>query len=107
MTERVYGHKKWYGQVFSVDDPDKEGRVQVRIYGLYDDTTNIANTDLPWVKPHQDITSAAHQKVGLTPVGCIPGSIVTGYFEDEDQQIPIFHATIAKAGNSPDQSQGQ
>ena len=100
MTERSFGQSLWYGEVVSVDDPDKEGRVQVRIHGLYDDKSNIPDKDLPWVKPCQDITSSGHNKIGTTPVGLIKGATVGGYFLDGDKQYPIYTHTIAKAGDA-------
>lgn len=99
MTERSFGKELWYGTVVNVNDPDKEGRIQVRIFGLMDDTTNIPDSKLPWVKPCQNIDSAGQSKIGLTPVGVIPGSIIGGYYIDEDRQYPIFDHVIAKAGD--------
>jgi hypothetical protein len=102
MTERAFGfdNRHWWGVVVNVMDPDKEGRVQVRIHGLHDDATNIPDSALPWVKPLQNITSAAHNKIGKIPVGLIVGSTVFGVFLDGDQQQPIMMGTIAKAGDA-------
>jgi len=98
-TDRAFGFADWYGEVVNVNDPDQEGRVQIRIHGLYDDKTNIPDDQLPWVKPLQMINSAGHNKIGETPVGVIKGSIVGGYFVDNDKQYPIFSHVIAKAGD--------
>jgi hypothetical protein len=99
LTERSFGSSLWYGLVVNVNDPEQEGRVQVRIHGLYDDTANIPDAQLPWVKPTQDITSAGHNKIGNLPVGVIKGTTVGGYFLDDDKQYPIFTHVIAKAGD--------
>jgi len=101
LTERTYSapFDEWIGRVVNVFDSDQDGRVQVRIYGHHDDSTNIPDSDLLWAKPHQDITSAAQNKMGGTPVGVIVGSIIRGYFLDKDKQTPIFTGTIAKAGD--------
>ena len=99
MTDRSFGHSIWYGVVTNVNDPDKEGRVQVRIHGLYDDTVNIPDDHLPWAKPCQDITSAGHNKIGKLPVGVVKGTTVGGYFLDGDKQYPVFDHVIAKAGD--------
>jgi hypothetical protein len=104
MTEKNYGLHSWFGEVVNVNDPDQEGRVQVRIHGLYDDKQNIPDKDLPWVKPSQSITSAGHNKIGGTPVGTIKGSTVKGHFLDSDRQYPIFEHTIAKAGDADSNS---
>jgi len=81
-------------------DPDEEGRVQVRIHGLHDDENAIPTISLPWSKPLQDVTSAAHNKIGSAPVGAVVGTTVFGVFLDGDQQYPIHLGTIAKAGDA-------
>ncbi len=101
MTERAFSKSwnEWYGKVVSVNDPDQDGRVQVRILGQHDDISNIPDDMLLWAKPAQDITSAAHNKMGTSPVGVIVGSIIGGYYMDADMQIPVFTHTVAKAGD--------
>jgi hypothetical protein len=101
MTERSFGfdNKHWWGVVTNVMDPDQEGRVQIRIHGLHDNEIDIPNSVLPWAKPLQDITSAAHNKIGKIPVGLIVGSTVFGHFLDGDQQYPLMIGTISKAGD--------
>ena len=102
MTERSFAQNNrfWTGVVVNVMDPDQEGRVQVRIHGLHDDETNIPNNMLPWSKPSQPVTSAAHNKIGTSAVGAIVGTSVFGMFLDADQQYPIHIGTIAKAGDA-------
>ncbi len=102
MTERSFAQNNrfWMGVVVNVMDPDQEGRVQVRIHGLHDDETNIPNSALPWSKPSQPITSAAHNKIGTSAVGAVVGTSVFGMFLDEDQQYPIHIGTVAKAGDA-------
>jgi len=80
-------------------DPDEEGRIQVRIHGLHDDENAIPTISLPWSKPLQDVTSAAHNKIGSAPVGAVVGTTVFGVFLDGDQQYPIHLGTISKAGD--------
>ena len=101
MTDRSLGNHKtnWYGVVTNVNDPDQEGRVQVRIHGYMDDTTNIPDSALPWAKPLQPISSAGHNKIGKTPVGLVVGSTVSGIYQDDDRQYPIILGVISKAGN--------
>ena len=101
MTERSYGNSwnSWVGDVVNVNDPDKEGRVQVRIKGQHDNTSNIPDSFLPWAKPAIDITNAAQNKMGGSPVGIIKGSVIGGYYLDTDRQIPVFTHTVAKAGD--------
>src|SRR5580700_8211155 len=104
MTERNFSlnEKWWVGQVIDVNDPDKEGRVQVRIHGIHDDYGNIPDKSLFWAKPTMPVTSAGHNKMGITPVGLVKGSTVMGMFLDKDFQYPMMIASIAKAGDASD-----
>lgn len=104
MTETSYGRENismnWSGIVINVtDDPDKEGRVQVRVFGQHDDTTNIPDKDLAWAKVSMGTDNAAHAKIGTNATGLIKGSIVSGHYWDADRQHPIITATIHKAGD--------
>lgn len=100
MTERAYHiNHHWIGIVVSIFDPDMEGKVQARVFGLHDDTTNVPDNMLIWMKPAQDITSAAQNKMGTSPHGVVKGSIIGGYWLDSDRQHGVFTHTIAKAGD--------
>jgi Gp5 N-terminal OB domain len=100
MTEKNLGRNTWWvGEVVSVKDPDQSGRTQIRIHGHHDDKDNIPDTDLPWALHIQPPNSAAHGKVGQSPLGALKGTKVIGYWSDEDMQIPIIHGTIHKAGD--------
>lgn len=41
-------NKTFYGQVVDNNDPDKEGRCKVRVFGVF---TDILDEDLPWAMP--------------------------------------------------------
>lgn len=101
MTERDLGNSFswWIGEVVNVKDPDQSGRVQVRVYGRYDDTGNIKDEDLPWAMPLQPVTSAALGKIGTSPLGLLKGSKVIGFWADRDQQYPIIMGSFGKAGD--------
>ena len=102
MTERTLGDTLtwWIGIVTNAtDDPNKSGRVQVRVFGQHDDTQNIPDEDLPWALPIQPVTSAAIGRLGTAPLGLVVGSKVCGFWMDQDQQYPIIWGTIGKAGD--------
>jgi hypothetical protein len=101
MTERDLGNtiSWWIGEVVNVKDPDQSGRVQVRVYGRHDDTSNIPDSDLPWALPLQPVTSAAYGKIGTTPLGLVRGSKVMGFWMDSDQQYPVIWGSFGKAGD--------
>lgn len=101
MTERSLGENIawWVGVVVNVMDPNKAGRVQVRVYGRHDDTINIPNAALPWALVMQPVTSAAIGKIGTAPLGLVAGSRVIGLWADSDHQYPIVIGSIGKDGD--------
>lgn len=91
------GFNWWIGVVEDRDDPEKIGRVRVRIFGYHSDNrTLLPVKDLPWAIPIQPITSAAISGVGSSPLGPVKGTWVIGFFLDgEDMQQPAIFGTIA------------
>lgn len=87
----------WIGVVEDRMDPEKSGRVRVRIYGYHtDDKTYLPTNDLPWAVPITPITSASISGVGTTPLGPVEGTWVIGFFLDgADMQQPAIFGTIA------------
>jgi hypothetical protein len=88
----------WFqGVVEDRFDPEKLGRVRVRILGLHtENKTEIPTEDLPWAYPIQPITSAAMSGIGETPLGPLPGTWVVGFFRDgENCQEPVVFGTLA------------
>ena len=87
----------WIGVVEDRMDPEKAGRVRVRIYGYHtDDKTLLPTIDLPWAVPIQPITSAAISGIGSSPIGPVEGTWVIGFFLDgADMQQPAIFGTIA------------
>lgn len=101
MTETNFGENthRWTGVVVNVNDPHKSGRVQIRVRGRHDDIANIPDASLPWALVEQPVTSAAIGGIGTSPVGLVKGTIVTGWWGDDDHQIPIVSATLGKSGD--------
>lgn len=104
MNNRIFnndGFNWWIGVVEDRMDPEKVGRVRVRIFGYHTDDKTVLPTDnLPWAVPIQPITSAAISGVGSSPLGPVTGTWVVGFFLDgQDCQQPAIFGTIAtKAG---------
>jgi hypothetical protein len=86
----------WVGVVEDRDDPEKLGRVRVRIIGIHsDDKEILPTTDLPWAIPMQPTTSAAMSGLGSSPLGLLPGTWCIGFFIDgDDMQQPVVMGTI-------------
>lgn len=106
MTDRNFGEvvQSWIGHITNVMDPHQSGRVQVRVFGRHDDTTNIPDSDLPWAQVLQPVTSAARGRIGTAPVGSVVGSRVYGVWLDTDHQYPLVLGTVGRAG-TPQQGQ--
>jgi hypothetical protein len=87
----------WIGVVEDRMDPEKSGRVRVRIYGYHtDDKSLLPTNDLPWAIPITPISSAAISGIGSAPLGPIEGTWVIGFFLDgSDMQQPAIFGTIA------------
>ena len=85
----------WFGVVEDRKDPEKLGRVRVRIYNFHGDKTLTPTDDLQWAFVVMQPTSASFQKVGLSPTGIMEGSTVLGFFADgQNGQMPMVLGTL-------------
>lgn len=97
----------WVGVVEDREDPEKLGRVRVRIFGYHTDNLSILPTEeLPWAVVMQPTTSAAVSGIGTAPVGLVTGSWVVGFFLDgDDMQQPMVMGSLG--GIPPSTNQGE
>ncbi len=102
----------WLGCVEDNTDPNKAGRVRVRILGIHSDNKSITETDgiptkdLPWAIPAIPIAEGATSGLGMFSVP-VTGSWVAIFFIGEDHSYPVYFASIA--GNpktKPNSSKG-
>ena len=87
----------WFvGVVEDRNDPQKLGRLRVRCLGYHtEDLTKLPTSDLPWAHVMNPITSATVSGVGQTPLGCVEGTWVVGWFTDgSDAQQPMIMGTL-------------
>lgn len=98
----------WFGVVEDRKDPEKLGRLKVRIFGYHSPKLDkISTEDLFWAIPIQDITSAANSGIGMSPTGAIEGTTVFGFFSDgHAANTPIILGTIVGKLNKDSQIQG-
>lgn len=102
MTDINFGQSGlsfFTGIVVNVKDPHESGRVQIRVFGRHDDTTNIPDDSLPWALVQQPVTSAAQGRIGSAPTGLIKGSRITGIWLDSDHQLPLVLGSVGKSGD--------
>lgn len=83
----------WQGIVQDIDDPEKIGRVKVRIFGYHTEEVDIDL--LPWASPLMPITSASIGGLGTSPTGVVTGAWVVGFFRDgSSAEDPIIFGTV-------------
>lgn len=85
----------WFGVVEDRDDPQKLGRVKVRVHNFHGDKVKTPTTDLQWAFIIMQPTSASYKKTGLSPTGLMVGSTVVGFFADSGEgQIPMILGSL-------------
>lgn len=87
----------WEGVVESRDDPEKLGRVQIRMIGYHsDDKSDIPTEDLFWTTQSQSILSAGVSGVGYSATGIVEGTHCWGFFRDgHNAQLPVVVGVYA------------
>lgn len=97
-----YGDQtRWFiGEVVNVkDDPEKLGRVKVKIRGIHDGPF-IETKDLPWAQVISPVTTAIHKGKGQS-LGMLVGTQVFGIFLDgPHSQLPMVIGSIPKEGDA-------
>jgi len=88
----------WFvGVVEDRHDPEKLGRVRVRIIGWHNQNkTEIPTCELFWAYVHSGINSAAISGLGMSPTGLVEGTHVFGFFRDgASGQDPVITNTVS------------
>lgn len=98
MTTKNFGTEGffwWFGVVEDRDDPQKLGRVKVRVHNFHGDKIKTPTADLQWAFIVMQPTSASYQKTGLSPTGLMVGSTVVGFFADGSEgQMPMILGSL-------------
>lgn len=87
----------WFiGVVENRKDPEKLGRIQVRILGHHSEKKeDIPTEELHWAWVIQPISSAAMNGIGEFSLGVVEGTWVVGFFKDSiNCQEPVIFGTI-------------
>jgi hypothetical protein len=88
-----YDKNFYIGKVINNIDPDKNGRCQIKVYGLFDE---IPDSDLPWALMDDKFVGS---KVGSFIVPPI-GAIVRVRFENDDVYFPVYTTKVLDKNNS-------
>lgn len=90
-----------WGLVENVDDPIKAQRVQVRIYGYYD---NLSADELPWCQVLRSATDTLTFGVGKSSHELVPGSQVLCGWLDQNFQQPIVLGQVPRVDDCIEQT---
>lgn len=111
MTDKTMGgsfDNYFIAEVIDVNDPEQVGRVKVRVKGRQDNTSEIPDHDLRWARCIFPVSNPSHGGVGGPHTGLLKGSIIMGFYADQDGQIPLVMGSLGKAGvpNDPQNPSG-
>lgn len=98
----------WVGVVEDINDPEKLGRVRVRVHGYHTKSLGELQTgQLMWATVVHPTTSAAVSGLGTSPTGLLPSTNVIGFFMDgEDAQVPVVFGAIGGKPESKATNEG-
>jgi hypothetical protein len=92
----LVGLRHFIGVIENRNDPEKLGRVQVRIYSIHShNKSDVPTASLPWAMVLSPTTSPALSGIGRSPTGMIEGTWVFGLFLDETEyQQPLVLGSL-------------
>ncbi len=86
-------HGMYRGVVENNSDPDKRGRVQVRVWGVHsEDLNHLPSSSLPWAEAATDLLQGGVAGKGRFVLPLI-GSQVWVFFENGDHMAPVYFAS--------------
>jgi len=89
--------KRFIAKVVNVNDPEKAGRAQIRVFGDHDDHARIPDSDLPWARCVFPVTHGMSGGVSGATTGLVVGSIVRGEWVDPFEVIPVIDGTLGRS----------
>ena len=92
QTDEQKFSDNWTGKVIDNADPLYMGRVKVRILGYYD---NISDAAIPWALPESTYLGSTKGTLIIPELN----TIVRGYFDNGDDQKPIYTAIAPNIEN--------
>ncbi len=90
-----------WGLVESIDDPIQAQRVQVRVYGYYDD---LNSDELPWCQVVRSSSDALTFNIGKQYHNLVPGSQVLCAWLDQNYQQPIVIGQVPRIDDCDENS---
>jgi len=86
-------------------DPEKYGRVQVRVFGIHDDGSAVSASALPWAEVSGGTDFGLSNGVGVTSVLRI-GTVVWVFFNNDDYNFPVVFAVVKGASDISSEAKG-
>ena len=87
--------RHFIGVVEDRNDPEKLGRVKVRVYSVHNTSkSEIKTKDLPWAMVLQSASNPATSGIGMSGTGIVEGTWVFGLFLDVDLQNPLVLGSL-------------
>jgi len=88
----------WFtGKVVKNNDPDKEGKCKIRVYGVFGN--DIPDNDLPWALPDFNFIGSKLGSFVVPPVG----ALVKIYFDHGDIYLPHYSTKAVVQSSQPSQ----
>lgn len=88
------------GRVVNVNDPERAGRVQIRVFNEHNDEVLLPDSELPWARCVFPVTNPINNGISGPVTGMIVGSTVVGRWLDNDHQVPIVEGTLGRSINA-------
>lgn len=85
------------GIVVNNNDPDKQGKCQIRVYGVFGD--EVPNSDLPWALPDFGFVGSSVGSFVVPP----NGALVKVYFDRGDIYLPHYTTKAVNINSQPTQ----
>ena len=86
------------GIVEDNNDPEKLGRVRVRVFGIHQEDSGVKTSDLPWAEVAGGTEFGLISGVGISSV-LRKGTMVWVFFKEDDYNYPVVFAT-SKGNNT-------
>lgn len=87
--------RQYVGKVVNNNDPDKIGRCQIRVFGIFEN--DIQDNDLPWAMPEFTFIGSKKGSFIVPPVD----AIVRVFFDNGDIYLPIYSTKVLDQTNLP------
>jgi hypothetical protein len=86
------------GKVVNNNDPDKMGKCQIRVYGIFE--KSIPDKELPWAIPDEEFIGSTVGSFITPPVG----ALVNVYFDRGDIYLPHYTTKVVVKNKMPNKA---